>query len=137
MSDITGTDLQTIVFQLGEGFFGVDIFRVNEIIRVPEISDMPCTKGYVNLRGNSIPVLDLKVQFNMGNSVESDRTRIIILSSCDGTVGVLVDAVHEVITLTVGDINETPISDTEFVKGVARHHADLITILDLDKVLAA
>ncbi|MCE9559340.1 MAG: chemotaxis protein CheW [Armatimonadetes bacterium] len=137
MSDITGTDLQTIVFQLGEGFFGVDIFRVNEIIRVPEISDMSCTKGYVNLRGNSIPVLDLKVQFNIGNSVESDRTRIIILSSCDGTVGVLVDAVHEVITLTVGDINETPISDTEFVKGVARHHADLITILDLDKVLAA
>ena len=136
MSDITGTDLQTVVFQLGRDFYGVDLFRVNEIIRVPEISS-EATEGQANLRGNWIPILDLKAQLLLGASVESDRTRIIILAGAEGAVGLLVDAVCEVITLTASEIEELPTEETDFKKGVARHHADIITILDLDKVLAA
>lgn len=136
---------QTIVFKLGEECYGVDIFRVNEIIRLREITPIPRTedhiKGLVNLRGKTIPVVDLKIRLGLGSYEPSPSTRIIVLDSDDGHVGIIVDAVREVLTLESDSI-ENPSSvvtelDAEFLLGVAKHASGLISILDLDRALAA
>lgn len=134
-----------VVFLLGTESYGIDIFRVNEIIRLREITPIPRTeshiRGLVNLRGKTIPVVDLRARLDLGASDETDNTRIIVVDSDQGNVGIVVDAVHEVITLAQGDIEETPplVSNlsTDFVRGVARRSDGLITLLDLDKALAA
>ncbi|MBL8047763.1 MAG: purine-binding chemotaxis protein CheW [Chthonomonas sp.] len=136
---------QTIVFQLENEFYGVDIFRVNEIIRLREITPIPGTeahiRGLVNLRGKTIPVIDLKARFGMGSCAEAASTRIIVLDSDDGNVGILVDAVREVLTLATDDIEQAPALvtdlDNEFVRGVAKSANTLITLLNIDQALAA
>ena len=138
-------ELQTVVFRLADEAYGIDIFRVNEIIRLREITSIPKTeahvRGLVNLRGKTIPVLDLRARFNLAQSEETENTRIIVVESEGGNVGIVVDAVTEVMTLQVDQIEDTPALvsdvDNDFVRGVARRNENLITLLDLDKALAA
>ena len=138
-------ELQTVVFRLADEAYGIDIFRVNEIIRLREITSIPKTdahvRGLVNLRGKTIPVLDLRARFNLAQGEETENTRIIVVESDGGNVGIVVDAVTEVMTLQGDQIEETPALvsdiDNDFVRGVARRNDNLITLLDLDKALAA
>ncbi|MCU0316615.1 MAG: chemotaxis protein CheW [Fimbriimonadaceae bacterium] len=138
-------DEQTVVFRLAEESYGIEIFRVNEIIRLREITPIPRTdshlKGLVNLRGKTIPVVDLRARFHLAESEETDSTRIIVVESDQGNVGIVVDAVTEVMTLQSDQIEETPAlvtdMETDFVRAVAKHNDNLITLLDLDKALAA
>lgn len=140
-----GEDQQTVVFRLADESYGIEIFRVNEIIRLREVTPVPRTeshiKGLVNLRGKTIPVVDLRRRFYLPEAEETDSTRIIVVDSEHGQVGVIVDAVTEVMTLSSDHIEETPPlvtdSQNDFVRAVARHHDHLITLLDLDKALAA
>jgi len=136
---------QTVVFRMGKESYGIDIFRVHEIIRMCEITPIPRThshiRGLVNLRGNTIPVVDLSSRLNLEGSEETESTRIIVVESDNGNIGIIVDAVTEVITLQPAQIEDTPalVTDvaTDFVKAVARHEEHLVTLLDLDKTLAA
>jgi purine-binding chemotaxis protein CheW len=147
MSDTTQNKIeaQTIVFKLGDECYGVDIFRVNEIIRMRDITPIPRTephiRGLVNLRGKTIPVVDLKLRLGMDAFSESDSTRIIVLDSEDGTVGILVDEVREVVSLDPEKVDSAPALvtdlDTDFVGGVAKSDHGLITLLNLDRALAA
>jgi purine-binding chemotaxis protein CheW len=141
----TLSDQQTVVFRLADESYGIDIFRVNEIIRLREITPVPRTeshvKGLVNLRGKTIPVIDLRSRFSLPEAEESDTSRIIVVESDAGQIGVVVDAVTEVLTLHVDQIEQTPqmVTDNEnqFVKAVAKTNDKLITLLDLDVALAA
>lgn len=147
MSETTQTnhEAQTIVFKLGDECYGVDIFRVNEIIRMRDITPIPRTeahiRGLVNLRGKTIPVVDLKLRLGMSPFTETDHTRIIVLDNEDGTVGILVDEVREVVTLDTNSVDIAPALvtdlDTDFVSGVAKSTIGLITLLNLDRALAA
>jgi len=136
---------QTVVFRMGEESYGIDIFRVHEIIRMREITPIPRTdshiRGLVNLRGNTIPVVDLSTRLNLPAAEETDSTRIIVVESENGNIGIIVDAVTEVITLSNDQIEATPalVTDiaTDFVYAVARREENLVTLLDLDKTLAA
>lgn len=139
------TDQQTVVFRLANESYGIEIFRVNEIIRLPEITPIPRTdshiKGLVNLRGKTIPVVDLRTRFAMTESAETDSTRIIVVESEHGNIGVIVDAVTEVMTLNHDELEDAPLivadTNTDFVRSIAKHNNQLITLLDLDKALAA
>lgn len=139
------TDQQLVVFRLAGESYGIDIFRVNEIIRLREITPIPRTdqhiRGLVNLRGKTIPVVDLHARFCIETAEDTDSTRIIVVESDQGNVGVVVDEVREVITLDPDQVEQTPALvtsvDTEFVKGVAKQDGQLITLLDLDKALAS
>lgn len=136
---------QTVVFRLGDESYGIDIFRVNEIIRMREITPIPRTdehiRGLVNLRGKTIPVVDLRARLRLANGEETDLTRIIVVETENGNVGVIVDAVTEVVTLEQESLEETPplVTDqsTDFVQGVAKREGNLITLLNLDRALAA
>lgn len=138
-------ECQTVVFRLAEESYGIDIFRVNEIIRVPRITPVPQTSdnvlGLVNLRGKTIPVIDLRSRFDLPAESESEASRIIVVDSEEGQVGMMVDAVTEVVSLFQEDIESTPVmvsdQQTEFVRGIAKRQNRLITLLDLDKTIAA
>lgn len=142
---ILNADQQAVVFVLGSESYGIDIFRVNEIIRLREITAIPCSethiRGLVNLRGKTIPVIDLNVRLHLPPQEDVDSTRIVVVDSDQGNVGIVVDAVREVVTLSPDSVESTPtiVSElsAEFVKGVAKHESGLITLLDLDKALAA
>ncbi len=142
---VTTDEQQTVVFRLGGESYGIEIFRVNEIIRIREITPIPRTeshiRGLVNLRGKTIPVVDLRARLNMASQEDSDTTRIIVVEGEHGNVGIVVDAVTEVITLENQQIEDTPPLvanlSTDFVRGVAKEEGHLITLLDLDKALAA
>lgn len=138
-------DEQSVVFQLRNEFYGLDIFRVVEIIRLREITPIPKTdehvRGLVNLRGKTIPVIDLGIRFGLGLTKDGDSVRIIVVDSENGHVGVLVDAVREVIQLSADKVEGPPaVSDrvrADFIRGVAKEDGGLITLLDLDTALAA
>ena len=136
---------QTVVFRMGEESYGIDIFRVHEIIRMREITPIPRTntyvRGIINLGGKTIPVVDLSVRLQLDSPEETDDTRIIVVENESGNIGIIVDEVTEVITLQADQIEDTPalVTDvsTDFVKAVARCDDHLITLLDLDNTLTA
>jgi len=138
-------DEQVVVFRLGDESYCIDIFRVNEIIRMREITPIPGAayhlRGLVNLRGKTIPVVDLRARFGLPSMDDSDSTRIIVVESESGNVGIVVDAVREVMTLSPDDVDGAPplISSVamEFVRGVAKQDAGLVTLLNLDEALSA
>jgi purine-binding chemotaxis protein CheW len=95
----------------------------------------------VNLRGKTIPVVDLRVRMGLEVVEETDSSRIIVVDAEDGQVGIIVDAVNEVVTLEGQHIEPTPSlandDQTEFVEAVAKRDAELVTLLNLDSALAA
>jgi purine-binding chemotaxis protein CheW len=139
------TEEQLVVFRLDTENYGIDIFRVNEIIRLREITPLPQTdahlKGLVNLRGKTIPVVDLRIRFGLPENEEGETTRIIVVDTDSGNVGIVVDEVCEVLTLDDEEREDTPVlvadNCVDYVRGVAKRDSRLITLLDLDKVLVA
>ncbi|HXH61021.1 MAG TPA: chemotaxis protein CheW [Fimbriimonadaceae bacterium] len=140
-----GGERQAVVFRMASESYGIDIFRVHEIIRMREVTPVPRSKthirGLVNLRGNTVPVVDLATRLGLERADESPDTRIIVVESESGDIGLIVDAVTEVVNLGPEKIEQTPDfvaeRDTGFIKGIAHHGGRLITLLDLDRTLAA
>ncbi len=144
-ADASQSPNQSVIFVLGAESYGIDIFRVNEIIRMREITSLPRVenhiRGLVNLRGKTIPVIALGTRLGLSEVPDTESTRIIVVDSEHGNVGIVVDAVREVVTLDPACIDATPSIvqelSAEFVRGVAKHETGLITLLELDKAIAA
>jgi purine-binding chemotaxis protein CheW len=139
----TSREEQFVVFSLANESFGVDIARVQEIRRVPEVTHVPrapeFVQGVMNLRGTVIPVVDLRLRFGLPPGERTRASRVVVLEAGSQAVGVLVDAVSEVIRIGASAI-EPPSSviagDGEgFVRGIAKVDERLILVLDLDRVL--
>jgi purine-binding chemotaxis protein CheW len=133
---------QVVVFRLEAERYGVDIFRVNEIIRLREITPIPHTephvRGLVNLRGKTIPVVDLRVRFGIAADETTEKARIIVVEVESGQVGLIVDEVCEVATLSGSSVEPPPGlagAENDCVRGVARRDERLIALLDLDRTL--
>ncbi|HEY3374519.1 MAG TPA: chemotaxis protein CheW [Candidatus Aquicultor sp.] len=135
---------QLVVFEVGDESFGIDISLVQEIIRLQPITEVPKApmhvKGVINLRGKVIPVVDLIERFGFSSSEETKATRIVVVNVLGNTVGMIVDAVSEVLRLSIDSI-EPPSSIVEsvgsqYLKGIGKLEERLIILLDLDKLLA-
>lgn len=138
-----------LTFRLGAEEYGLEILKVREIIGLMEITKVPKTPGYIrgviNLRGKVIPVLDLRLKFGMETKKYTDETCIIVVevTSNDGSVqmGILVDAVSEVLDIQSANIEETPKFggdiNTDFILGMGKVKNDVKILLDIDKVLTA
>ncbi|MDD5067828.1 MAG: chemotaxis protein CheW [bacterium] len=142
---ISTKTIQLVSFTVGEEEYGVHIEDVQEIVRMPEITHLPQTpdfiKGVINLRGNIIPVIDMRERFNMKAREYTSITRVIVIKIEKKLVGMIVDAVSQVLVLNEDDIDEAPdiihgISK-EFIEGIGKVNDDLIIILDIQKVLTA
>lgn len=136
--------VQYIVIKVGEEQFGVDIQYIDNIVRMQNITRVPKVpaylKGVINLRGEVIPVMSLRLKMDMDMDEITKDTRIIIIkmNQHDG-IGIMVDAVKEVVTLNVADIErvsfENRDENTPFVQGIGKQGDSLISLLDLHAVL--
>jgi purine-binding chemotaxis protein CheW len=141
-----GTDgqvIQLVSFTLDDVEYGIDILQVHEILRIPEITRLPNTPkficGVINLRGNVIPVVDVRERFGFRKAAVTDESRIIVIESEGKQIGLFVDNVSQVIRLNVSNID--PPSDLiegvseDFISGIGRLSGSLIVILSLKYIL--
>lgn len=138
-----------LTFQLGNEEFAIQVLRVREIMGIQEITAVPQTPGYVkgviNLRGKVIPVVDLRLKFGLAELEYTARTCIIVvqIESEAGKlmIGVIVDAVSEVLTLQAGDIEDTPDFGsgvaTPYLLGMAKLKGKVKILLDINMVLSS
>jgi len=134
---------QVVSFRLGEEEYGVDIMTVQEIIlfglitQVPEVPEH--VLGVINLRGNVIPILNLRRRFGMPDQAPEDATRIVVMNLNGRTVGVVVDGVNEVLRLAEDEISPTPPSlsgaGKDYITGLARRGERLLILLDMARLL--
>lgn len=134
---------QFVVFKLGEEEYAVDIMQVNTIERMMPITRVPkapeFVEGVINLRGEIIPVIDLKKRFSLAPSEITADTRIIIVMLEDLTVGMIVDSATEVVQLPHDSIEPPPSVggsvSSDFLEGVGKIRDRLLIILNLEKIL--
>lgn len=134
---------QLVVFDLAGEEYAIDIQTVQEIIRYQNITKMPKTQefveGVINLRGRVIPVLDLRKRFNLELKEESAETRIVVVEVSNIVIGMIVDAVSQVLRMPESSIEPpSPIVaniDSDFILGVGKLEDQLIIMLDVEKIL--
>ena len=137
-----------LTFKLAAEDYGLEILKVQEIIKMMDITRVPRTphfvRGVINLRGKVIPVVDLRLKFGMSESETTDKTCVIVVQVARkaGTVtmGIIVDEVSEVLDIVGEDIEPSPsfgtTVDTRFILGMAKTKGAVKILLDIDKVLS-
>lgn len=134
-----------LTFVLGAEEYGLEILKVREIIGLQTITVVPrmpdFIRGIINLRGKVIPVIDLRLKFEMESIEDTEQTCIIVLELGDLLTGILVDRVSEVLDIQDEQIEETPqfgiTVDTEFILGIGKTKDKVIILLDIGKVLSS
>lgn len=132
-----------VVFKINGEHYGLDINNVENIEKPMDITRVPYSENYiegvVNLRGNIIPVVDLRRRFNLPAHKMDDDSRIIIVNAGELKVGMLVDASSEVIRLDQDDIDPAPAlsggNGISFIKEIGKNNGRIIMLIDLMKVL--
>ena len=137
-------EIQLVVFDLASEHYGVDISDVREIMRMQTITKVPgaieCVEGVINLRGKVLPVLDLRKRLELKVAENTEDSRIVIVDIETGQVGVIVDAVTEVLRVENSCIDppSTMVAhgDADYLKGIAKLGDRLIILLDLHRLLS-
>ena len=147
VNSITTTG-QYITFKLGDELFAINVSRVREVLDLSLITKVPTApdymRGVVNVRGNAIPVVDLRQKFGLAKVADTVQTRIVVLElELDGetiVLGGLADSVHEVIELEPSQIEEPPRIGmrwrTDLIQGMGKRGDQFIIILDITKVFS-
>jgi len=136
--------MQLVTFSIGEEEFGVDILKVQEIIRTMEITKVPkapvFVEGVINLRGKVIPIIDLRRRFGLSSKEHDKHTRIIVIEINNMIVGFVVDSVSEVLRIPAGTVEPPPAvvagMESEYISGVGKLQDRLLILLDLDRLLS-
>jgi purine-binding chemotaxis protein CheW len=153
ISPVTGAETRTateaaragkyLTFALEKTEYGLEILKVREIIGMMEITEVPRTpefvRGVMNLRGKIIPVMELRRVFGMQMVEEDENTRIVVVEIAGLELGIVVDAVREVLDIHEESIEDAPSFglsvDTDFVLGIGKREERVTILLDIDKVL--
>ncbi len=142
-SNADDTMLQWVTFRLENETYGINVMQVQEVLRYTEIAPVPGAPAYVlgiiNLRGNVVTVIDTRNRFGLQPDEITDNTRIVIIEADKHVVGILVDAVAEVVYLRQSEIETAPNVGNEesakFIQGVCNKNDQLLILVDLDKLL--
>lgn len=136
---------QMVLFELGSETYGLDIATVHEIIRMQPITKVPkapvYVEGVINLRGKVIPVIDIGKRFGFDKAEGAKNNRIVVVYLQDTTLGIIVDAVTEVIRIPNDSIE--PVSDivtsdnSEYLLGIAKLADKMVILLALDRLLSS
>lgn len=137
------TDNQFVIFKLGNEKYGIDILRIGTISEYLEITKVPdapdYVEGIINLRGDIIPVVNLKKRFSTPETGISEETRIIIYSIDGVDIGFIVDEASQVIRIDEKDIDPTPSilkgNGLDYISGVGKYENEIIILLDFSKIL--
>lgn len=140
---------QYLTFKLAEEMFALDVSQVREILDVTTITKVPRApefmRGVINVRGSVVPVVDLRLKFDMPKTEQTLDTRIVVMEiDLDGEmtiIGTLADAVHNVMDIEQQSIEQAPKVgakwNTEFIHGIGKHNDDFIIILNVDRIFSA
>src|SRR5271157_6569342 len=141
----TGELRQFISFSVGEEEYGLELLRVKEVIRVREITWLPkapsFVKGIINLRGDVIPIIDLRDKFGLESREHTAATRVIVVEVEGRLMGMVVDSASQVVRIPVNQIDPPPPVvggfSREFITGVGKLEDKLIILLNSDVILTA
>ncbi|NHQ86593.1 MULTISPECIES: chemotaxis protein CheW [Iodobacter] len=136
---------EILVFALGSEEYGIDILKVQEIRgydAVTSIANVPAfIKGVINLRGNIVPIVDLRIKFGLGNIMYDHFTVVIILNVANRTVGIVVDGVSDVLTLAANHVKPAPefgaVLDTAYIQGLGTLEERMIILVDIEKLMTS
>ncbi|MBB6154250.1 purine-binding chemotaxis protein CheW [Pseudomonas sp. JAI115] len=136
--------LQWVTFKLDNETYGINVMRVQEVLRYTEIAPVPGAPSYVlgiiNLRGNVVTVIDTRQRFGLDSGEISDNTRIVIIEADKQVVGIMVDSVAEVVYLRQSEIETAPNVGNEesakFIQGVCNKNNELLILVELDKMMS-
>lgn len=132
-----------LCFRLGDEEYGLDINYVKEVIKNRPLTEVPKTMdfilGIISIRGEVIPVFDIKKLLDIQSGIDSISSKIIIIEFGGEKVSLLADAITQISKLSLDDINPTPLNISgakqEFIKGIAMLGGKMVRILDLEKIL--
>ena len=136
---------EVLVFILGSEEYGVDILKVQEIRGYDKVTPIPSApaylKGIVNLRGVIVPLVDMRVRFALAEPRYDSTTVVVILRVAGRIIGLVVDAVSDVVHLAPNDVKEAPtlgaVVDSSFIAGLATRDDRMILLLDIEKLLSS
>ena len=143
INEVMNETIQYIVIKLGDEQYGIDIKYIDNIVRMQHITRVPKVanylKGVINLRGEVISVMSILLKMDLPADEITKSTRIIILKlEQHGTIGIIVDEVKEVVTLSTAEIEKVAYDGQEgkinFINGIGKHNDELISLLDLNVV---
>ncbi|MEQ1721087.1 MAG: chemotaxis protein CheW [Nitrosomonas sp.] len=132
-----------LTLRLGAEEYGIDILKVQEIRgydAITQIANAPeFIKGVVNLRGAIVPIVDMRIKFRLGNPTYDQFTVVIILNLGIRIVGIVVDSVSDVLSLTDDQIRPTPelgsVIDTEFISGLGSVDERMLILINIEKLM--
>jgi len=139
--------VQLVSFKVSEEEYGIDILQVQEIIRMLPIAIVPSApnfvKGVIDLRGEVIPIIDMRKRFKLPSTPYDNETRIIVVHTHDFTVGFIVDAVYKVMRINESTIEPAPPVLTNvngdgqnYIRGVSKLEKGLLILLDLNNLIS-
>ena len=141
----TSNDIEVLSFRLGKEEYGINILKVQEIRgydTVTRIASAPSfLKGVINLRGQIVPIVDMRLRFNLGEASYDNFTVVIILNIDHHVIGMVVDSVSDVVTLNPEQIKPAPALggaiDAESLHGLGTVGERMLILLDIDRTMAA
>ena len=130
---------QYIVVKIGSEQYGIDISYIDNIVRMQKITRVPKAqkhfKGVINLRGEIVPVMSIRLKMKLDDDVFTNASRIIILKLEEkGMLGIIVDEVKEVVTLSNDEVEKSS-SKGSFINGVGKHGEELISLFDINAIV--
>ncbi|MBU0593546.1 MAG: chemotaxis protein CheW [Gammaproteobacteria bacterium] len=142
---MTSGSRELLTFTLGKEEYGIDILKVQEIRGYDAVTTIantpPFIKGVINLRGIIVPIVDMRIKFNLGNVEYNQFTVVIILNIAHRVVGIVVDGVSDVITLTPEQLKNAPEFsaglDTEYILGLGTVEQRMIIVVDIEKLMTS
>lgn len=134
-----------LTFRLGKEEYGIEILKVQEIRgydAITRIANAPeFIKGVVNLRGVIVPIVDMRIKFNLGEAHYDQFTVVIILNLSGRVVGIVVDGVSDVINLETEQLRDTPefgaVIDTEYILGLGTVDNRMLILVDIEKLMSS
>lgn len=144
-AESSGVIKEILAFRLGGEEYGVNILNVQEIQGYNETTKIPGVpefiKGVVNLRGNIVPIVDMRIKFGLEVAAYDQFTVVIILRVLGRTIGIVVDGVSDVLQLAASNIQDAPelgsSIDTEFIEGLATVADRMIILVDMEKMMSS
>jgi purine-binding chemotaxis protein CheW len=141
----TGNSGEFLTFTLGDEEYGIDILKVQEIRGYDAVTKIanspPSIKGVINLRGAIVPIVDLRIKFNLGEPTYDQFTVVIILNIGKRVVGIVVDGVSDVIQLSSDNLRPAPefgsSLDTRYILGLGTVDERMIIVVDIESLMSS
>ncbi len=139
------TNREFLTFTLGQEEYGIEILKVQEIRGYDAVTHIANTpdfiKGVINLRGSIVPIVDMRIKFNLGHVEYDEFTVVIILNVARRVVGMVVDGVSDVVTLTTEEIKPAPEFgsgiDTKYVTGIGTVDDRMLILVDIERLMTS